>query len=324
MPDPYEPAPRIAGLSPMAQQLLPVLYRHRLLSTRQLHQLLQPHATSSRYLRRLLGRLRSAGLVEATERRVPGNSELLWYTTALGCEVVEAGGEVVPRAYRMSEQAAAGQLQEHTLAVNDTGLAFVTHARRLGDECGPLDWDPELAHRVRDGDTRLGDEAFLIPDAVLRYIHTTGTDGSERMLLTFFAEIDRATMSVADLTAKLARYARYHSYIPQPPVHGRNRTVRTATREAWRDRYPAFPRILIILTGAPAPVLQRRTADLRALAAADARLQRAATRLQAGVTTLEQLQAHGPFAPILTPVLGEADRTDVLLRTPDTAAEAAA
>ncbi|MEV0604640.1 replication-relaxation family protein [Streptomyces sp. NPDC050315] len=317
MPDSPSLSRPVGGLSPLAQELLPVLYRHRLLSTSQLHQLLTPTATSSRYLRRLLGRLRAERLVAATERRTVGRSELLWYATPLGCEIVEAGRELAPRAYRMTEQAAAGQLQEHTLAVNATGLAFVTHARRLGDDCGPLDWDPELAHRIRDGEDRLGDEAFLVPDAVIRYVRS---DREQRMLLTFFAEIDRATMSVADLAGKLTRYARYSSYVPQVLVGGRRRTVRTTTREAWRDRYPAFPRILLVLTGAPPAALARRTADLRALAAADGRLHHAAGQLQAGITTLTQLQQHGPFAPIVTPVLGDPVPTDVLMRQPSAAA----
>ncbi|MFI7095466.1 replication-relaxation family protein [Streptomyces lydicus] len=326
MPRPRFLDPTDRGLSQLGQETLPVLYRHRLLTASQLTQLLRPAATSTRYIRQQLEVLHGRGLVEASVRRTSRAGELLWYTTALGCEVVESGGELAPRAYRMSEDAAASQLQEHTLAVNDMGLAFVTHARRLGDECGPLDWDPEVAHRVRDGDSRLGDAAFLVPDAVLRYIHTTPTgDGSQqqRMLLTFFCEIDRTTMSIARLAAKLHAYARYTRYIPQPAL-GRGRPKAGGyRREAWRARYPSFPRILLVLDGASPSQLAKRTDDLRALAAADARLQPAAADLQAGVTTLEQLRTHGPFAPIVTPVLGDPEPTDVLLRPSATVASAA-
>ncbi|MEJ8653671.1 replication-relaxation family protein [Streptomyces sp. MS1.AVA.3] len=219
MPRPRFLDPTERGLSQLGQEILPVLYRHRLLTAGQLTQLLRPAATSTRYIRRQLEVLHGRGLVDASVRRTSRAGELLWYTTALGCEVVESGGELAPRAYRMTEDAAASQLQEHTLAVNDMGLAFVQHARRLGDECGPLDWDPEVAHRVRDGDSRLGDEAFLVPDSVLRYIHTapTGDGEQQRMLLTFFCEIDRATMSIARLAAKLHAYARYSRYIPHRP-----------------------------------------------------------------------------------------------------------
>lgn len=324
MPRPRFLDPTDRGLSQLGQDILPVLYRHRLLTADQLTKLLRPAATSTRYIRRQLEVLHGRGLIDASVRRTSRAGVLLWYTTALGCEVVESGGELAPRAYRMTEDAAASQLQEHTLAVNEVGLAFVQHARRLGDECGPLDWDPEVAHRVRDGDSRLDDEAFLVPDAVLRYIHTapTGDGGQQRMLLTFFCEIDRTTMSIARLAAKLHAYARYARYIPQP-VLGRGRPKAGGyRREAWRARYPSFPRILLVLDGAPDAQLAKRTDDLRALVAADARLQPAAD-LQAGVTTLEQLRAHGPFAPIVTPALGDPAPTDVLLRPSAAAASVA-
>ncbi|TBO59460.1 hypothetical protein EYS09_11970 [Streptomyces kasugaensis] len=325
MPRPRFLDPTDRGLSQLGQEILPVLYRHRLLTAGQLARLLRPAATSTRYIRQQLEVLHGRGLVDASVRRTSRAGELLWYTTALGCEVVESGGELAPRAYRMTEDAAASQLQEHTLAVNHMGLAFVQHARRLGDECGPLDWDPEVAHRVRDGDSRLGDEAFLVPDAVLRYIHTapTGNGEQQRMLLTFFCEIDRATMSVARLAAKLHAYARYARYIPQP-VPGRGRPKAGGyRREAWRARYPSFPRILLVLDGASPSQLAKRTDDLRALAAADARLQPAAADLKAGVTTLEQLQRRGPFAPIVTPALGDPESVDVLMRLSAAAASAA-
>ncbi|MBY8889228.1 replication-relaxation family protein [Streptomyces sp. PTM05] len=308
MPYPAGLQPHEHGLPRLAQDALPVLYQHRLLTTRQLHRLLQPQANHAVYLRRQLSRLRERGLAAATVRHRGGQGELVWYCTPTGSEIVEAAGEVTPRAYRMTEAAAANQLQEHTLAVNDTGISFVEAARRYGHDCGPLDWHPERAHRFRDG---TGDDAFLIPDAVLSYVHDT--DGRRRML-TYFLEIDRATESPLKLAAKVRAYARYLDYIPLPPP-GR-RPAGRGTGEAWRERYPAFPRLLFVLTGAPAATLARRTADLRALADADPRLRRAADRLLAGIVTLEQLQDRGPWVPVITPVFGPGDPTDALLRTP--------
>ncbi|MGW2182678.1 replication-relaxation family protein [Streptomyces sp. NPDC001732] len=303
-----DPQARSAGLSRFGQQLLPVLYQHRLVATSQLHRLLTPHTRRPVYLLRQLGRLRAMGLAESTDRRTGrmGRCEQLWYITPLGCEIVEAGGEVTARSYRISPRAAASRLQEHTLAVVETGIVFTEWAGRLGDECGPLDWEPELAHRVRDGDSRLGDDAFLVPDAVLRYTRATGE--GRRQLLTFFLEIDRSTMQVAKLGRKLGAYARYASYIPQPP--GRRQQV--GTREAWRERYPAFPRLLIVLSGASERVLRRRTEDLRALASANSLVVQG-SRLRAGITTAELLGRYGPFAPVVTPVLGDAEPTDILL-----------
>ncbi|RII06985.1 hypothetical protein DSC45_34725 [Streptomyces sp. YIM 130001] len=311
---PPMPAAVSPALSTLAQQALPVLYQHRLVATSQLHRLLTPHTRRAVYLRRQLSILRSLGLAASTERRgarsgpTLGRSELLWYVTPRGAEVVEHDGQITPRAYRISPEAAASQLQEHTRSCVETGLLFTEWARHLGDECGPLDWEPELAHRMRDGDSRLGDDAFLIPDGVLHYTHTT-PDGA-RKLLTFFLEVDRSTMHVARLGKKLSAYARYATYTPAPAGPGR-RANSSPGREAWRDRYAKFPRMLFILTGASASSLARRIDDLRALADADPRLHRAG--IAAGATTLDQLHQHGPFAPIVTPLLGSPGPCDVLL-----------
>lgn len=301
--------PAASSISRFGQRLLPLLYQHRLMSTGHLHRLVTPHARRPVYLLRRLAEMREAGLVGRVDRRTGklGRCEQLWYITPWGCEIVEFSGEVTSRPYRISPRAAASQLQEHTLAVVDTGVTFTEWARRLGDECGPLDWEPELAHRVREGDNRLGDEAFLVPDAVLRYTHTTAE--GRRQLLTFFLEIDRATMQVARLGQKLSAYARYATYTPQP---GRRRQARSGIREAWRDRYPAFPRLLIVFSGAGPAALARRTRDLRALAAADPRLSLDGL-LRAGVTTAELLETQGPFAPIVMPLLGPPTATNVLL-----------
>ena len=297
------------GLTRVAQEVLAVLYQHRLMTVRQLHALLQPGRFSqSSWLREQLHRLRHLGLVAATLRLSRyGQREQVWYCTPAGADLVEAGGEAVPRPYRMTEQSAASALQEHTLAVNDTALQFVESARRLGHECGPLDWEMERAHRVRDGSGR-GPDSVLIPDAVLSYVRQTAT---QRTFLTWFLELDRATETTTRLAAKLRMYARYLDFVPTPPP-GRPRMAGPGG-QAWRERYAVFPRVLVVLTGAAPHLLARRTDDLRALAEADVRFQRAAGRLLVGVTTFDLLSARGPFEPIVTPLLGPEVATDVLL-----------
>ncbi|MDQ8707511.1 replication-relaxation family protein [Streptomyces sp. LHD-70] len=307
-----------SSLSHLAQQILPVLYQHRLVATSQLHRLLTPNARRPVYLRNQLSELRRLGLADATTRRITtvGRPQLLWFCSSLGAELVESAGEVTARAYRISPEIAASQLQEHTLAVVETGTAFVTWARHFGDDCTPLDWEPELAHRIRDGD-RLGEDALLIPDSVLRYTRTVD-DGLDhrRELYTFFIEVDRGTMQMSRLARKLSAYARYTQYVPQSGP-GRARSAAPG-REAWRVRYPAFPRLLIVLTLPPGRATQRRIDDLRALAAADVHLPHA-RELTVGVTTLEQLRSSGPFTTIVTPVLGPSSSTDVLMTAPDRA-----
>ncbi|MFE5940187.1 replication-relaxation family protein [Streptomyces sp. NPDC056470] len=297
------------GLGQIAQQAAQVLYQHRLVSTRQLHRLITPHHTRTEYLRRQLHTLREAGLASVVGRRTTGQTELLWWLTEKGAQAVEAVGLLQQRPYRMSPEAALGPLQEHTLAVVDTGTAFVEHARRLGHECGPLDWSPEIAHYYRD-ESRPGEELSLVPDAVLNYVHT---EARQRTLLTFFVEIDRTQMTIARLAQKLHAYAAYHTYAPKPQAaKGTRASRRQATMPAWRSRYPAFPRLLLVLTGASEDRLARRIADLRSLTASNPTLTN--TALRVGVTTLKLLQQHGPFEPIFTPILGPAELADAWLR----------
>ncbi|MFD9630340.1 replication-relaxation family protein [Streptomyces violascens] len=303
---PYPNAAR-AGLGPLAQEAAQVIYQHRMLSTRQLHQLITPHHAHAEYMRRQLHTLRTAGLADTVGRRRRGQTELLWWLTDKGAQAVESVGLLPPRPYRMSTVAAMGPLQEHTLATVETGLAFVTHARRLRHECGPLDWSPENAHAYRD-EARPGEDLAFIPDAVLNYVHTD-RERRTRTMLTFFIEVDRTQMTIARLAAKLHAYAAYEKFAPQPTGP---RARRSPAAPAWRARYPAFPRLLLVLTGASPARLERRIADLRSLATSDPLL--ATTPLRIGVTTLEQLSEHGPFAPIFTPVLGLAELNDAWLR----------
>ncbi|MFG2667602.1 replication-relaxation family protein [Streptomyces sp. NPDC048387] len=298
------------GLGSVAQQAAQVLYQHRLVSTMQLHRLITPHHTRSEFLRRQLHTLRKAGFAGVVGRRSAGQTQLLWWLTEKGAQTVEAVGLLQPRPYRMSEEAALGPLQEHTLAVVESGAAFVEHARRLGHECGPLDWSPEIAHYYRD-EARPGEELCLVPDAVLNYVHTAG---KQRTLLTFFVEVDRTQMTIARLAQKLHAYAAYHEYAPQSQTaKGARGPRRQAAMPAWRYRYPVFPRLLLVLTGASEERLARRIADLRSLAASDPAL--ASTPLRAGVTTLDQLRDRGPFEPVFTPVLGPAEPVDAWIRS---------
>ncbi|KOT46836.1 hypothetical protein ADK41_01330 [Streptomyces caelestis] len=297
-------------------EVLELLYQHRVLSTQQLHVLLTPpekRPARPVYLRRQLGELHKAGLVERIRAKGPGgrgrlqSQPFLWFLTEAGAESVEEAGELPPRPYRVTPESVAGARQAHTLGVNEVGIAFVEWARRLGHECGPLDWTPEVANRIRDGQRRFEDD-HVISDAVLNYVHVER--GGRRTMLSFFVEFDRATMTSARLAAKLEAYGRLYEYVPQSA--DRARRTSNATRPAWMYNYPVFPRVLVVLDAAPpkagepdrrAQRLAARTEDLYARAGADVRLSRLKGDINIGVTTLQQLQEHGPLAPIFTPLL---------------------
>ncbi len=269
------------------------LYQHRLMSTSQLQRLLTPQARSPRYMQRQLAGLRAARLADAVTCGSPGAAA--WFLTEAGAVVAERSGQVVQRPYRMTAEHAVGPLQHHTLAVTETGIAFVAAARERGDTCGPLDWIPEVAHPMGTG-------CHLICDALLSYVID---DGQARTQVHWFIELDRATMPVARLAAKLDLYTRYQLY-RQP---GRSQ------QPAWRQRYRRFPTLLVILDGASDAVLDNRIRDLAAVAAAGRTLRRGS--VNAAAVTLARLREHGPFAPIFTrlgSVVSDQPSVDALVR----------
>ncbi|WP_410597899.1 replication-relaxation family protein [Amycolatopsis sp. lyj-23] len=268
------------------REALTVLYWHRLVSTEQVRRLVAPELSPVTVRAKLAG-LRSAGLADRIARE---HRPRTWHVTPAGAEVVEAAGTVDARAYRLPGSVVAHLLQEHTLDVVETGLAFVEKAREGGDECGPLSWTPEVAHQFRD---RAGDRrGVVIADAVLHYVLEEAGRRSQR---TLFVELDRATMPVARLARKLVGYIRYHDHAP----------AGSGRKPVWRERYPRFPRVLIVLSGAEQPALERRLADLRAHVQAMPLVSTAAGRVDMIATTLPRLVAHGPVEPVAMPLLGD-------------------
>lgn len=274
-------------LDPFQREAIVVLYWHRMVSTDQLRRLLAP-AMPVRTVQHKLRALEADGLAVGVRRH---QAPRTWHVTERSAELVEASGRVDARSYRIPRTAVVELLQDHTLDVVETGLAFVTEARRRGDECGPLSWTPEIAHRFRDGRGR--HQGVVIADAVLDYV----LDDGHRSQRTFFIELDRATMPVARLAQKLRSYVQYHGYIPGKP--------NSTGRAAWCSRYARFPRLLIVLSGAAEHTLERRLADLRAYAQAMTGLVLSGDRVCALGTTLRRLRNHGPAADIALPLLAE-------------------
>jgi hypothetical protein len=267
-----------------AVEVLESIYQHRLLSTAQLNRLHTPDATP-RTTQRLLTTLADEELV-AWARGV-GRTKL-WYLTERGADAVEtipSRGEL--RRKVVTPAQAAGQLQQHTLAVNDVGVAYLQAARERGDEFGPLSWRHEVAHPIGGTPGRRGGEQ-LITDALLTYLQT---DDDRVVQHQRFIELDRGTIPIDALLAKLHRYQRLRDYTPDArPGHD--------ARPAWRSAYPArLPETQIILAHKPRPILEHRQQLLFALAASDPDLHRD-QQLRVAVVLLEDLQQHGPYAAI--------------------------
>ena len=275
-----------------AAEVLESVVRHRLMTAGQVHEL---HLAdkSLRTTQRVLTMLARAGLVSCVR---PGRSEAIWLATDAGTEAVEGGGtrSRPRRRARVSPASAAGPLRAHTLAINDVGRAFVRAARQLGHECHPADWEHEVALRVSD---RPGSEQLVV-DAVLHYTRRFA-EGDE--LMVRFVEVDRGTETVQRLTAKLVAYCQLHSYRPK-------------LGPSWRDRYLVFPKILVVLGGRLSThQLERRRATFLQLAEQTG----VAETITAMVTTLPELEQHGPFAPVFWTVGACASPVDFAGEVPE-------
>lgn len=287
----------------MAHTAMSLLYQHRLISTPQLQQMMdQP---KHQYLTLLLQRCRTHGLAERV--RAGWSQPNYWFLTDTGAQAVESGLDAtLTRPYRMDASKASGPLQRHTSAVVATGLAFVATARERGDQCTPYDWVPEVSHPIRDGGER------LIADALLHYILVDAAT-AHRSHAQAFIELDRCTMPIPRLAAKLTAYARYYDYVPagaRPPA-----TVSAARSltPAWQQVYPRFPRVLLVVDGEHAEA-DRRIEDLAFYLQGLTYLHRARPGFAIGATALAQLRRQGPLARIwqrLAPA--PAARTDFLL-----------
>lgn len=273
--------PVAATLPPVAGAMLESLYQHRVLATRQLHQMHNP-TTGLRWTHQVLQQLAQAGLTGWV--RAGRGGVRLHHLTAAGADAIELIPSRAELRRRLITPAkAVGPLQAHTLAVNDTGIAFMNTARARGDECEPLAWRHEIAHPT--GPARPGNRSpLLIADALISYLQTGG--GKQLVFHSAFIELDRATQPVDALADKLARYATLHSYTPKG-----------AARPGWAQYYAVFPYVLCVMAGKNRPALERRRQTALALAHADPAL--AATRhVQVRACLLEDLTTQGPFAAI--------------------------
>ncbi|MEV7177845.1 replication-relaxation family protein [Kitasatospora sp. NPDC093679] len=263
------------------------LFQHRCATSEQLRLLAAPQAGISFTLRKLRG-LQQQGLVAHTnlERRAR-----LWFLTDAGRSVAarmpEMNGRDSPPQNLGDVQARI--LLPHTQAVLRSHLAFLADARRRGDEYGPLDWAPEVHHQLSE---RRRDA--LRADALMHYtLHTP----AGRVHLRAFVELDRCTTTSEQLTSKLTAYARFHEHTPIP-----HRLRGTAEAQGalpvWQDFYPVFPRLLFILADASALTMSNRIADLQLAAGEGSRVVNLLRRVPAGAATLDDIESHGPSAPV--------------------------
>jgi hypothetical protein len=268
-----------SGLPLASAEVLASVAQHRVLSTGQLRRIHFPDR-SPRRTQQVLADLRGLGLLADVKR--PGAADLLWFVTAAGARAAMKSGSLSERPRLLEPAEATGQLQAHTMAVNDAAIAFFETARQRGDEFGPLSWRHEVAHPLNAGRGRR--RRSLIADAVITYLQLEGDDVAVQQR---FLEVDRATLSVDRLATELARYAELF------------RAQGEGGRPLWRGRYPSFPPVLCVLGGGERRALERRRMTTTALLRSDPQMSR--TPEVSILFCLEtELCNEGPFAPIFT------------------------
>jgi DNA-binding MarR family transcriptional regulator len=269
--------PAVQPLPPKAIEILASLAAHRVLSTPQI-QTIHSRGAEPRWVQKLLGRLRAAGLADYV--RSAHGRRRLWYATEQGARLAREAG-VLEGEPPAGAELAAGPLAPHTLAVNEAAICFLRAAAERGDDFGPPAWRHEVYHPLSRGRGRR--RRSLVADAVFTYLRQ---DGSEIAIEQRFLELDRATLSVDRLAAELARYAElYRAKEPK------------AREPLWRGHYPIFPPVHCVLTGAPRKALVRRRSTASVLLAGDPLLSRT-REVAISICLLEDLRREGPYAPI--------------------------
>jgi DNA-binding MarR family transcriptional regulator len=273
--------PAARSLPPKAIEILASLAAHRVLSTPQV-QTIHSRGAESRWVQKLLGRLLAAGLADYV--RSAHGRRRLWHATEQGARLAREAGALEGEP-PVGAELAAGPLAPHTLAVNEAAICFLRSAAERDDDFGPLAWRHEVYHPLSRGRGRR--RRSLVADAVFTYLRQ---DGSEIAIEQRFLELDRATLSVDRLAAELARYAELHR-AKEPK----------GCEPLWRSRYPVFPPVHCVLTGAPRKALVRRRSTASVLLASDPLFSRT-PELAISICLLEDLRRDGPNALVFRDV----------------------
>lgn len=279
----YPTESELRALPAVTVDILQSLYQHRLMTARQVHALHMP-TTTLRWTQRILARLRERRLADCAH----GPHRLaMWFITTHGADTTQTAGTLAEPRRRLTTPAqASGPLRAHTLAVNDTGIAFVKAAReRDGDNCDPLSWRHEIAHPLTQG----RGARKLIADALLTYLQAA--PDQSLTLHQRFIELDRGTIPPEQLAAKLATYSQLRHHTPTPPANT------TAGGPLWRAYYRTFPAVLVVLADQTPAHARRRIQRVIALYRTDPTQSRYGT-VPISFVTLTQLTSRGPFAPI--------------------------
>ncbi|HEY2479868.1 MAG TPA: replication-relaxation family protein [Solirubrobacterales bacterium] len=205
-------------------EVIASLAQHRILTAAQVRSIHLPDG-SYRWAQKVLSRLGKAGLAGYIETP-HGSPRRLWHVTERGARLAREASVLDGEPRLIGAEDAAGALQAHTLAVNDSAICFLAAAHNRGDDFGPFAWRQEVSHPLNYGRGRR--RRALIADAVLTYLRL---DRNGVAIEQRFLEIDRATLSVDRLAAELVRYAELYRW----PARAVSRCGACAIRSSRRS-----------------------------------------------------------------------------------------
>ena len=272
-----------AGPSRVRPSLLAWLSSLRVATTDQCSALVSPHAVDSEYVRRALTQLRTDGLAESAA--VGWSHQYVWFLTRAGeAAAAMARGRDVPRREPVRPAMVRSGVLTHALEVTATVITLT------GEEMGPECWRLEPRHRFKIGAI----DQTLRADAELRAPGLDDADAPQALII----ELDRATMPVFRLASELAAYRDYARARLAAPR--RTAAAGSASVPVYARDFPGarrLPPVLVVLSNGSPETLARRRRRLCEQAGPAAE-----ESIDAGVTTLAELQEHGPTGAIVTPL----------------------
>lgn len=279
-------------LSETDERLLMVLAQQRVLTTDQLHRLLFAHA-SDRWCRHVLQRMLAVGLLERIPLRRAGSRRLYaWFISPTGRRMLDTAER--PRSYRADAARAANTVSRHLLDGNEVGIAFASHAHRYGHDCGPLDWEHEIPHKIADGPFEGKGSDWLRSDLRVRAQLHDPVGGD--VVITRLVEVDRATEAIPVLLDKVRRYTRMLLYTPTAGT--RLAHAYGSRRPAWAGNYQRFPKLCLVFSNRSEEALARRIDSLFDVAVADPAIGPHLEELGVYAATLDTVTSTGPYERI--------------------------
>jgi len=203
-------------LSERDEQVLDELYKWKILTSRQIHKLINP-SLHIRSIRKRLARLTNLGLVEKYQQAY---SQAYWWITHSGAEAIHKP------INKISSRALTGMKNGHHLRVTEIGLHLHFTAQSNGHVLDQ--WETEQQHKYAN-------KKHFTADAVFTY------DTPNQTFIKIL-ELDRGTEGLRTLRKKILAYHAWTLHQPEEGIY------------LWQTQYPGqHPPLLLFIFDCPNP-----------------------------------------------------------------------